>query len=84
MYAPIYRKPDSECSPITLIMRKYYTAERAAKSNEYRDTHKASINIKLRERHHNDPVYKEYVLSKRREYYHRHKQLKSATNKSHV
>ena len=72
-YAPIYRKPDSECSPITLIMRKYYTAERAAESNEYRDTHKESINIKLRERYHNDPVYKEYVLSKRREYYHRQK-----------
>ena len=72
-YAPIYRKQDSECSPITLIMRKYYTAERTQKANEYRDTHKESINTKLRERYHSDPEYREHVLAKRRATYHTRK-----------
>ena len=73
-YAPIYRKPESECSPITLIMRKYYTVERSIKASEYRDSHKESINTKLRERYHSDPAYREHVLTQRKANYHARKQ----------
>ena len=76
-YTPIYRKPEAECSPITLIMRKYYTPERKQKANEYRHTHKESINNRLRERYHTDPAFREQVLARRRANYHLTKQLKS-------
>jgi len=72
-YAPVYRKPDSECAPITLIMRKYYTAERTQKATERRRENKEAINNKLRERYHNDPEFREAVLVRTRASYHRRK-----------
>ena len=77
-YTPIYRKPESECSPITLIMRKYYTAERSMKASEYRNAHKQLINTTLRERYHSDPQYREHVLAQRKANYHARKHKLSA------
>ena len=74
-YAPIYRKSESDCSPITLIMRKYYTPERAKKATEYREAKKDEINSQMRERYHNDPEFREKVLARRRANYHKKKQL---------
>ena len=73
-YTPVYRKPEAECSPITLIMRKYYNRERTERAKAYRDSNKEIVNGKFRERYHSDPEYREKILARKREIYRRKKE----------
>lgn len=50
-------KPDDQCQPITLIMRKYYPQMRE-KAKQYYYDNKEKINQKMRDRYKNDPEYK--------------------------
>jgi hypothetical protein len=70
-YTPKFRKREEDCRPITLVMRKYYTAERVQAATERRRANKDAINAKLRERYQNDPVYRERILQRTRENYRR-------------
>ena len=59
-------KPDNECKPITLAMRKYYPKMRE-NSRTYYQEHKEEIKRKFRERYHNDPLFRQTKLNQRKE-----------------
>lgn len=63
-----FRKPDEECSPITLIMRKYYSKAYNARSSMYHAANKDRINSKNRERYNNDPEYRQRIRDRQRVY----------------
>ena len=68
-------KPDSDCQPITLIMRKYYPKMREY-SKKYYEAHKEEIKRKLREKYANDPEYRAKKLEQKKINQEKHRQLK--------
>jgi ribosomal protein L20A (L18A) len=57
---PLSRKPDEECQPMTLLVRKYYHNKK-----DYHERNKETLKAKAREKYATDPVYKEMCCKRR-------------------
>jgi hypothetical protein len=57
---PLARKPDSQCQPMTLLVRKYYQNKK-----DYYERNKESLKAKARERYKNDDKYKQMCTDRR-------------------
>ena len=68
---PLARKPDEDCKPMTLLVRKYYQNKK-----DYYERNKEKLKAAARERYATDPVYKEMCCKRRIKRVERVKNLK--------
>ena len=57
---PLARKPDSQCKPMTLLVRKYYQNKK-----DYYERNKEALKAKAREKYANDDNYKQKCAERR-------------------